>query len=202
MTTQELIEYQQGLSQSILNSLSNFPYEIAIAGGAPRDWYFQNSANDIDVFICAVSQDKDREILKLELEGSLGVALTEIQHNPNYELKFYGWEYETEEGQKVQLLCHFQSLIDTVREFPINVSRVYWDGEYHFHYTFNFFTNHRYLIIDDATPGHYIHKILEKFGYPYGVNSVRSFVRNLGGRIRSEREGRNPFGIPFGGVEF
>jgi len=177
MTTLERIEYQKQIALDIVSRLEVLPYDIGIAGGAPRDWYFNSPANDIDIFVCDVPSNKDVDTLAIELHEAIGVPLHPLLENrDDYESKFHGWEFYVED-QKVQILCHFNPFIDTVEQFPIAVSRIYWDGEFHKHWTFALFENWNVMHIDEFS--HYVAKISERLGYPYS-GSLKGILLFLG----------------------
>lgn len=44
------IEQQKRIAKEVLDKLKVLDYRAIIAGGAARDWYFNNLANDIDIF--------------------------------------------------------------------------------------------------------------------------------------------------------
>lgn len=44
------IEQQKRIAKEVLDKVKVLDYRAIIAGGAARDWYFNNLANDIDIF--------------------------------------------------------------------------------------------------------------------------------------------------------
>ena len=44
------IEQQKRIAKEVLAKVKVLDYRAIIAGGAARDWYFNNLANDIDIF--------------------------------------------------------------------------------------------------------------------------------------------------------
>lgn len=46
------VEYQKQLTNKVVAALKEYGYkDITVAGGAPRDWFFDVSATDIDIYI-------------------------------------------------------------------------------------------------------------------------------------------------------
>ena len=44
------ITEQKSIAKTVLGKIRNLDHRAIIAGGAARDWYFNNLANDIDIF--------------------------------------------------------------------------------------------------------------------------------------------------------
>lgn len=80
---------QKRVAKTVLDKIKKLDYRAIIAGGAARDWYFNNLANDIDIFYyneedhwCNANIQKQKTILK----ALLGVNdLDVLGFNPNDE---------------------------------------------------------------------------------------------------------------------
>ena len=78
---------QKRIAKTVLDKVKALDYRAVIAGGAARDWYFNNLANDIDIFYyneeanwCNANIQKQKSILKV----LLGVDdLKVLGFNPN-----------------------------------------------------------------------------------------------------------------------
>lgn len=83
----KIIKKQKALAAELLERLG-FYGNVIVAGGAPRNWWFNQPANDLDFFIqVPQSTTSQRHLLKiLEREGITG-AYNMATHNPDGTLK-------------------------------------------------------------------------------------------------------------------
>jgi hypothetical protein len=140
------------------------PFGAVVAGGAPRDWYRNVPAKDIDVFI-AGSPSKE------ELEAALSVSLSNLSQE-DYDgerSRFDGYSFSDEDGQEFQILCHNRdSVEDIVKDFPNNLSMAIYYGKGKFWYDEWFLIGMQFKVgwwNDDSSykSDIYENKILEKF---------------------------------------
>lgn len=201
MNTLEVVRKQKAIAKLILNKLDFPEYEVALAGGAPRDWYLGEKANDLDIFICNVPSDKSLEELKEALQEQLGREVYPLIEKKYETTEFYGFETHYEfQGltQTIQFLFHFKDLKTTVKEFPVNISRIWWDGEFHTHWTFSFWTNYQLLIFEGGCNDSYVDKIHFRFGYGTVSLGLKEALFTYGRKLKRERE--NPLDV--GGFAF
>jgi len=129
-TTQEQIEHQQWVADTVIDMLYPIdPYTI-VAGGAPRDWYLGKPATDVDVFFHSAvdSITQIEEMLKRVgltlLHCSRGDCIPAwYKLNPNL-IAVYDTEIE---GVKVQIMQMRKSTFSSVvPEFPLSISKVWY----------------------------------------------------------------------------
>lgn len=72
---------QKSIAKTVLGKIRNLDHRAIIAGGAARDWYFNNLANDIDIFYfheegkyCLDNIRRETAILK----ALLGVSIIDV----------------------------------------------------------------------------------------------------------------------------
>lgn len=129
----EKIKQQQDIALEVLHKLEITDPNCILAGGAPREWWFEKEANDLDFYVywgeCTTCGEDKR---RLDLLGFKSYRL--MNRNPMTEL--YGsipelrrvWEIEYK-GEKVQIMVMssptFRCVID---RFGCSVSKVWWKG--------------------------------------------------------------------------
>lgn len=60
------IEMQKALADGLLNVLYKISPYVMLAGGAPRDWYFGEEANDLDIYLYSSANTKDTMLKQLK----------------------------------------------------------------------------------------------------------------------------------------
>lgn len=139
------VREQMYIAQLILNKLQTIDPKAVIAGGAPRDWYLNKTATDIDIFYHfhgALAHDKDLNANLRMLQSvfpdfnikTLGVSgdlsnLKQVEEHANYLLNpniRHVFEF-TYRGQVFQLIdkISYNSPIDT---FPYNMCQAWSNG--------------------------------------------------------------------------
>lgn len=125
------INLQKAIADEVLQIVECIDPTAIVAGGAPRDWYFGNSATDIDVFFHFrndLSTVRTQEILKgLGLDvyrKKEGDGLPEAyKKNPMLRC-VYDLEYS---GEQVQLLLMLEPTFKSViNHFPLNICKVWY----------------------------------------------------------------------------
>lgn len=128
----ELIEHQKEVALKLLHKLEGAdPYAI-LAGGAPRDWYFNKPCNDLDFYVhlqyATIAFEELRmkrlglEVTRLEFKGSLPEEykcmedLTRI-----YEGVYEGVNFQV----MVMKTSTFKSVIP---KFGASVCKAWWKG--------------------------------------------------------------------------
>lgn len=83
----ETIEQQKALADSILHGLKVIsPYAI-LAGGAPRDWYFNEKASDLDFYLYTSAMTLNAA--KKQLAKVLGIDPAQIKAKNRHDISLY-----------------------------------------------------------------------------------------------------------------
>lgn len=103
----ELIKKQKGVANKIISQFKKMNYKILLAGGAPRNWYFNKPAKDLDFWIDSSNRCSDFET-HLTIIDALNVNKLD---NP-FEVKMYErtGEYTSTDFVKASYSC----LIDDI----------------------------------------------------------------------------------------
>lgn len=129
----ETITHQQNVAREILHKLECAGAYSILAGGAPRDWYFDKPANDLDFYVYLPEATVSFETLRWEL---LGLELQRIDWNDSRSEEYKCmehlsriWEGE-QEGVKFQIMVMrkptFKSVVPM---FGASVCMAWWKGE-------------------------------------------------------------------------
>lgn len=193
---------QKETAKSILKLLQDTYPSVVLAGGAPRDWYFNNTAKDLDIYF----ESKDNlEQLQFTL-SQLGFIYTcsalvnpKDEYTLNPEIRYV--LNCTYQGQQVQFMVCNTSIWDSVvQKFPFGICQVQMNSEGIFQYTEEFdlsvatksliLLNSLYLDGDK-----YVQKIKERFiDYKYFnskdeawsyITSALMSIKETHGRIQS-----------------
>ena len=82
------IEKQMSVAQNVLNKLEFFDPSCILAGGAPRDWYFGNLANDLDFYVYfrpdLPNWWRSNQLEKVGLKGFLPKGREDFEFPENY----------------------------------------------------------------------------------------------------------------------
>ena len=183
----ELIKAQKAATDHLMSTLSHLPWtrEAVVAGGAPREWYRQQPASDIDIFLIGTT------ITKTQLEFTLREAGFDVKEatrgdrysdsddygyrNPGIKWVYGGhidWRSSVLSGAhriKYQVIVtEFQDLSKLLGSFPVEISKFTWN-----HVTKKINGDHGALkdMADktvtktgfDYKRGKYVDKILHKF---------------------------------------
>lgn len=125
------IELQKTIASEVLGIIEWIDPTAIIAGGAPRDWYFGNTATDIDVFFHFrndLSTIRIEEILKSfglnVCRTNDGNGLPDIyKKNPMLRC-VYDLEYG---GEQIQLLLMLEpTFYSVIKHFPLNICKVWY----------------------------------------------------------------------------
>ncbi len=126
---------QREVADEILDKLSGIGIDAFLAGGAPRDWYFEKDASDLDFFFDSDGSTREQVMERLEAAGigvlrpSLSWQVTEnvpagYSGNPDLEFVIEA----AFKGERMQ----FMGVKDTstvVENFPLSLCQAtYKDG--------------------------------------------------------------------------
>ncbi len=125
------IEEQQWVARQVLEKLEIIDPACILAGGAPRNWFMNKTANDLDFYI-----HLDETLHHTELRFKrLGLEVKHIDYNSTkwkaygimpkmfriFELKFMGMD--------IQIMCMRQSTFDcVVQDFGVSICKFWWKG--------------------------------------------------------------------------
>ena len=177
-----LIKHQKEVATKLLHTLEGAdPYAI-LAGGAPRDWYFNKPANDLDFYVhvgnkpMQSSQELQFKRLGLEVKrmsfgGPTAVEYMCMEHlHSIYEGSF--------EGVKYQIMVMNASTFDcVVSNFGASVCMAWWKG-YDVNVTEEFLLSHyiKTIFIKDNYTAKELHVNKMKERYPdYMVHSFSDY---------------------------
>lgn len=128
-----MIENQKQIAKEVLNKLEITDPNCILAGGAPRDWWFEQEANDLDFYVywgenSTTSADLHRlKLLGFEDVKPLNRAPLEDIYGTIPELNRV-WEL-TYKGQKVQVMVMDKSTFNcVVNRFGTSVCMAWWKG--------------------------------------------------------------------------
>lgn len=166
------VDQQKALAKTILDSLKPHGFNIILAGGAVRDWYRGEEANDLDFFLAG----EPRPDALSQIIGHDVIPLTDKTYESSL---FEGFECEID-GQVCQFLFHKcecpRELV--ANRFPVSSSKCWYDGEEYW-YDRWFLIGERYhaLIIytDFVQNWHIVDKAVERMAYPREYASYRHF---------------------------
>lgn len=130
------IDKQKEVAQEVLKKLELFDPSCILAGGAPRDWYFGNVANDLDFYVYfrpdlplswRVSQLNKVGLKNFRLKGREDGDFPEsYKRNPHLMCVFEG----VYKGEKVQVMFMDQKTFNCVIDlFPFGICQVWWKGD-------------------------------------------------------------------------
>lgn len=132
------VEKQKEVALTILEQLRVVDPHCILAGGAPRDWYFTNPANDLDFYFTSTSSTIDSN--RKQLERALGQEVSLLMDN--HEKVGLGeeyramkslrriWEFERG-GVPVQLMQLFSpgDQFKIVDQMDVSICKAWWLGE-------------------------------------------------------------------------
>lgn len=149
------IEKQMKVADEVINKLRAVDPFCIVAGGAPRDWYFGNIANDIDVYIWQQHDTKHSKIKQLKYAGfdcsPVGYEDNREMYEKNAMIEAVfntsGYEFPV---QIISLSCKTFKVVDT---FPFSICQAWYTPERGIQLERNF-------------------KLTEKTGYIFRTNPV------------------------------
>lgn len=166
------IELQKQIANNMLNLVETyFDPTCIVAGGAPRDWYFGNVANDIDLFLywrCDLPnyyfEDKMKDLGIAVTIHSFGSVNNTYHKNPNIHRVFDA----VVSGVPVQfILMHEKTFKSVVPTFPLSICRIWYKhGETHKTKEFEYTVSRNAIVQLDNTYADgvgYVKKIRNKF---------------------------------------
>ena len=168
------IEEQKKVADEVLDLIYDLDPFAIVAGGAPRDWYFEKEATDIDVFFYV--SDRYNSSTKEKLMQRLGLNITRLggeslpkgyQLNPNIYSVYECLDYEI----PVQFIMMMDEVWrSAVPNFPMSICKA-WYKDHRIGYDTDFKISVKHNVVyktnDLYADGQsYIQKIRGKFPYP------------------------------------
>ena len=165
------IEKQKQIADYLLSMLDIIDPSCILAGGAPRDWFFNQEATDLDIYLCLGDislQDMHKQLYNIGLIDSSQSCNADFLDNDDYIksdrfkwiLTFY---YE---GQKVQIMVMYKPVVESVlSHFSLSICKIWYKAGV-VHITSEFLKTVEEKIIrqtETAFGMDYVNKISQKF---------------------------------------
>lgn len=127
----DIISKQMETANKVIKRLRAVDPYCIVAGGAPRDWYFGNAANDIDVYIWQQHHTQRAKIRQLKCAGfdvsPVGYDDNREMYEKNKMIEFVfdvkGYE------EKVQIISLSCKTFDIVKTFPFSICQAWYTPE-------------------------------------------------------------------------
>lgn len=130
------IDKQKKVASEVLQKLESFDPTCILAGGAPRDWYFGNVANDLDFYVYFRPDlqrcFRDNQLEKVGLKNFRMKGKEDFDFPENYKrnphlIAVYEGVYKKE---KVQIMFMNEKTFKCVVDlFPFGICQVWWKGD-------------------------------------------------------------------------
>lgn len=187
------IIYQQKIADMVLERIEGFDPSCILAGGAPRDWYFNKEASDLDVFFHFRDGSTLRQIrfllkkafpdLHFELRAGMNFNEdddSEYKKNPHLRRVL-----QTEIGGiKVQLMEMRKPTWEcVVEEFPLSICKIWYkNGKIRTTLEFENCVKHNIIVKTNeiyADGDKYLKKIVGKFPHMKYYPSYEEYFRKF-----------------------
>lgn len=124
------IEQQKEMAKHVYAKLKLADPDCILAGGAPRDWYFNTPCNDLDFYFCSTTRTMGATRKQLEMLGFEGVRhvsdpfTSELYKSMEGLVRIWEWEYQGMTVQFIQLSepKHRWSVVDNM---DISICKAY-----------------------------------------------------------------------------
>ena len=182
-----MVEHQKVVAKGILDKLECIDPYCILAGGAPRDWYFGNEANDLDFYIYITNHWTLNMVCK-QLD-KFGIKVNNIKTGENMPISYklhphlrYFFDIESEIPTQIMVM-KLPTFETVVPSFPLNVCQAWWKGG-NIHVTKDFLLGERFKAIFKtnqiyANDHKYLQKILSRFNDWEYFNSKTDFINHL-----------------------
>lgn len=124
------IEKQKQIANKVYDMLTMIDPQCVLAGGAPRDWYFGNTGNDLDFYFCSTGSTVGRVQKQLNKVG-LDAAPTSCPMYSELYKSMEGltriWNCEVD-GMKVQLIQMAEPKYrwNVVKNMDVSICKVWY----------------------------------------------------------------------------
>lgn len=126
------IENQKEIAKEVLTKLQACDPHCVLAGGAPRNWFFNKEANDLDFYIYLKHETIGANKLRFK---SIGLELKQMEFeelkNSSYKFMQHLFRvYEgTYKGESVQVMVMHEPTFDSVvNDFGVSICEFWWNG--------------------------------------------------------------------------
>lgn len=126
------IERQKEVAKEVLTKLQACDPHCILAGGAPRNWFFNKEANDLDFYIYLKHETIWANKLRFK---SIGLELTQMEFeelkDSSYKFmqhlfRVYEGEYK---GESIQVMVmHEPTFTSVVSDFGVSICEFWWNG--------------------------------------------------------------------------
>lgn len=183
MTNKLIIEDQKDVADTLIRKLRAIDPYCILAGGAPRDWYFDKPASDLDIFVQVIGAGASRFVKQLKALGletkSVGEKFENYKTNPNLVTvqEFNGFPVS------VQIIAVLEPTFKLLDTFPVSISKAWYTPERgcNYHEDFKLSVKTKTIFLTGSTlyglKQVYLDKILNKFK-DYKFEHDRDFVIN------------------------
>lgn len=126
------IDNQKEIAKEVLAKLQACDPHCILAGGAPRNWFFNKTANDLDFYIYLKHESISANELRFKSIG-LDVKRMEFEQLKNSSYKFmqhlfriYEGEYK---GESIQVMVMYEpTFTSVVDDFGVSICEFWWTG--------------------------------------------------------------------------
>lgn len=137
------VEVQKKLASDLIFSLRVADPGVMIAGGAPRDWYLNTAAKDLDIYLRLPNHTTTGDVHGLaDAVGITGFKILEKENKDSSyaELPNLKWVFEGYyQGVRVNLMVMEKGVREEiVKDFDVAICRAWFDG-YKCHYFEEFY---------------------------------------------------------------
>ena len=127
-----IIEKQKEIAKEVLNKLQACDPHCILAGGAPRNWFFNKPANDLDFYIYLKHETIGANELRFKSIG-LDVKRMEFEELKDSSYKFMQHLFRVYEGQykgeSIQVMVmHEPTFTSVVSDFGVSICEFWWNG--------------------------------------------------------------------------
>lgn len=164
------VENQKQVASELLSKLKMVDPFAMIAGGAPRDWYFNTVAKDLDVYLRLPNHNTIG--LLTSLAEMVGIKdfypIDKIKESTYAELPNLKWVFEGRyNGVQVNLMVMEKGVREEIiKDFDVAICRAWFDGiDCHYNEEFEFCVKTRVCLVHENYTGKEAHlrKMAKRF---------------------------------------
>lgn len=180
-TCAENIEFQKEMAASLLKQISRVDPYCILVGGAPRDWYFNQEATDLDFFFVPNKETSIEDVmssLDIVIIRHLGTADHHLCKQMPGPLKIWEGGFKNIKIQLVEIASK-EIMSIAVDQLHLSISKICWtlEGGFQMHEDFSSTLKTKIIYGKNGYDlnSHYAQKVLGKYkhlGYTLG-ESVR-----------------------------
>lgn len=156
------LEKQKDIASNLLSAFRLIDPFAMVAGGAPRDWYFNRLANDLDIYVRLPNHNTIG--LVENLAKMLGITkfhvLAKTTDTSYAELPNLKWVFEGYyDGEKVNIMVMEKGVgEEIIKDFDVAICKTWFDGiQSHYHDEFEFCIKTRVCVVHERYTGKEAH---------------------------------------------